>query len=563
MKIIKIILILLLPFTGMAEYFRISHFDVNIRLDASGFVEVEEVIDVFFSAPRHGIYRTIPMHYRLPDSAKTFGRSTKDLTAKFYAISANGRNIKVTKGNSQIKIRIGHADRYVNGRQRYVIRYKMNPGVLFYEDYDEFYWNLTGNEWETTIDSVSYKIELPEAQLLFPNKDYYVYTGRRGEALDDATISFDESQRFITGHSTRVLRANEGLTVAVKLTKGMMHEPSEMEQLWNSYGLLGIPAILGALIWGIWARFGRDRKIVKMVRFYPPKGMHPSKAGLLIDDRVDNRDLMALIPKWANEGMISIEDVDKESFWGSKSEFVFNKLKELPSDAPSYEHTMFSGLFASGDRVEMEDLKDKFYKTMAIANRELNAEVKALEWYELSSYKAQIGLGLLGVVAFITGMMLLAIFEQFLAGGLTILVGVVMGIMTTVMLRKTLLGHDLYEELYGFKMFMERAEKDKLERLLKDDPSYFEDTLPYALAFGMVKKWGKKFDGILTEPPHWYHSPHHGGGFHGGHFVDNLDTGFTQMQSAFSSAPNSGGSGGSGGGGFSGGGMGGGGGGSW
>ncbi len=563
MKFLKVLFLLCLPILASAEYFHITHFDVNIRLDASGYVEVTEVIDVEFTQPRRGIFRTIPMRYRLPDNAKTFGNNSKDLTAKFYDINAEGRTIKVTKSSNQIKIRIGDADIYVEGAQRYTIRYKMKPGVLFYEDYDEFYWNLTGNEWPVRIDSVSYQIELPEAQLLFPSKDFYVYTGATGESFQNATIQLEDNQRILKGNTTKGLSPREGITVAVKLTKGMMHEPSEVEQLWNKYGLLGVPAMLGLLIWGLWRRFGKDKAIVKMVRFYPPEGIHPSEAGKLIDDRVDNRDLTALIPKWANEGIISIENIEKDSFWGSKSEFVFNRLQDLPNDAPSYERTMYNGLFSTGDRTEIKDLKNKFYKTLNTAKQELGAKVKTLDWYEPSSYNAQIGMGCLSAVAFVTGVILMAAFENFLAGGLTFLVAFVMGGVTTVMLRKTNKGHQLYEELYGFKMFMEKAEKDKIERLLKDDPTYFEDTLPFALAFGMVKQWGKKFDGLMTQPPHWYHGHYHANnGFSGGDFADQLDGGFQQMQSAFSSAPNSSG-GASGGGGFSGGGMGGGGGGSW
>ena len=34
-------------------------------------------------------------------------------------------------------------------------------------------------------------------------------------------------------------------------------------------------------------------------------------------------------------------------------------------------------------------------------------------------------------------------------------------------------------------MFVKAAEKDKIERMLKDDPDYFEKTLPYAMILDM------------------------------------------------------------------------------
>jgi uncharacterized membrane protein len=43
----------------------------------------------------------------------------------------------------------------------------------------------------------------------------------------------------------------------------------------------------------------------------------------------------------------------------------------------------------------------------------------------------------------------------------------------------------------------------KIEYLLKQDPKYFEKTIAYAVAFGLTKKWVKKFK-HLTTTPNWY-----------------------------------------------------------
>ena len=117
--------------------------------------------------------------------------------------------------------------------------------------------------------------------------------------------------------------------------------------------------------------------------------------------------------------------------------------------------------------------------------------------------------------------------------------------------------------LLGFKEFIKTAEKDRLESLQQDDPMYFYKVLPYAMVFGLSKKWGKLFKDIKVEQPRWYvtASPI---------LAHNLTTHITS--SLYSStnhaisivSHDSSGSGGySGGGGFSGGGGGGGGGGSW
>ena len=117
--------------------------------------------------------------------------------------------------------------------------------------------------------------------------------------------------------------------------------------------------------------------------------------------------------------------------------------------------------------------------------------------------------------------------------------------------RRTLIGARVLRELLGFREFMRRAEAPRLRALLKEDPHYFEQTLPYAVLFGLVAEWSAHFEGLVAMPT-WYE---------GGH-ITYLGRDIRSLSSTgISSSPPPSKSGGmSGGGGFSGGG---GGGGSW
>lgn len=92
------------------------------------------------------------------------------------------------------------------------------------------------------------------------------------------------------------------------------------------------------------------------------------------------------------------------------------------------------------------------------------------------------------------------------------------------------------------------------------------DRIPYAMAFGVERKWAAAFDDIYKEPPTWYVGTWHGG-FRPTLFVHSMGQMSAAATTALGSGPrSSGGSGfggGGGGGGFSGGGFGGGGGGGW
>jgi uncharacterized membrane protein len=151
--------------------------------------------------------------------------------------------------------------------------------------------------------------------------------------------------------------------------------------------------------------------------------------------------------------------------------------------------------------------------------------------------------------------------------------GVIAGLLTGTsvlafaksMPAKTRAGASAYMDVLGFQEFMNRAEKDRLERM--GDKDLFSQFLPYAIALDVADNWAKAFEGIYQEPPNWYVSP---GGFRMFSpyaFTHSLNSVTSDLSSAMFSAPrgsSGGGSGGGfGGGGSSGGGFGGGGGGSW
>jgi uncharacterized membrane protein len=140
----------------------------------------------------------------------------------------------------------------------------------------------------------------------------------------------------------------------------------------------------------------------------------------------------------------------------------------------------------------------------------------------------------------------------------------------------TLLGAKIRDQIDGFKMFLNTAEKDRLEMLNPPQvtPEVFEKFLPYAIALDCENQWSKKFEaeaaaaaaagdtryGYSTYSPIWY-SGGNVGSFNSGAFAAGLGASLAASAASAATAPGS--SSGSGGGGFSGGGGGGGGGGGW
>src|SRR5690606_24899189 len=135
----------------------------------------------------------------------------------------------------------------------------------------------------------------------------------------------------------------------------------------------------------------------------------------------------------------------------------------------------------------------------------------------------------------------------------------------------TVHGRKVMDEIDGFKMYLETAEKERLN--FQDEPDMsvqrFEAILPYAMALGVEKPWSERFEKDLARhaakdaegySPLWYS----GGNFSAGSFARTMGGVATGLSAAMiASQPQASSSSGSGGGGFSGGGGGGGGGGGW
>jgi uncharacterized membrane protein YgcG len=147
--------------------------------------------------------------------------------------------------------------------------------------------------------------------------------------------------------------------------------------------------------------------------------------------------------------------------------------------------------------------------------------------------------------------------------GYIIGLGCVMGMVICLkyLSKRTTYGNEILGKLKGFRNFLITAEKEKLEAMVMENPTYFYNILPYTYVLGVSNKWIKKFESISLQAPSWYDS---NTTFDVTTFGSFMNYTMSSAQSAMSSSPSSDSNGGSSsGGGFSGGGSGGGGGGSW
>jgi len=558
-KITFLVLLFFVQLAGYAQDFTVTSYSVDVTIHEEGYFDVIEKYKLTFEVPKHGIFRSIQTSYDLlNEESKQETRKIKlsniDVPAyKFDAPSAFGQ-----KMSNNLQIKIGDADITLEGEQQYEIRYRVENAFLHEKEAIQFYWNIKPSDWNAPFNKIDFKVHLPNGVTL-DEGDYFVYSGTIGSTVPSLDFLTTYSNGTFSGLSKAdvVSSGGEAVTVLLKLPLGSVKEIKPFWPFWTNYGWVIILTLVYIAFHAIWKKHGKDDHVTTTTSYYPPKGMDPAMVGYLIDDSGDTADLISLIPFWASNGYLTIEEIDEEG-WFAKDDTRLTKLKEIEADAPLYQRQLFDGLFASTTEVLISSLKEKFYTTMGTASGSLKV---AAQIYYVNKSRRIKNFTIVGLVILILILTPLFLFYWGIIAAIAVAVSLLfLMIMSQFLIKKNKEGTAILSELKGFKQFIKVAEENKLKMLLKEDPSYFESTMSYALAFGMFDKWAKKFDALNVAPPTWYYSST-GRLMTMNHFSKSFNNSIKSTQATMVSSPSS--SGGSVGGGSSGGGFGGGGGGSW
>lgn len=543
----------------------IQRFDAQITVNTDRSIEVTETITPRFTGSWNGIFRMIPVEYHTPQGFNW------TLKLELHSVTdGEGRPLEVESSRERhyrkFKIWIPGAE---DATRTVVLKYRASNALRFFEEHDELYWNVTGDEWEIPIESASATITLPQAAT---GVRAIAINGVYGSQARDADVIIDGSTiRLAMPHQ---LDFGEGLTAVVGWDKGLIPEPTSSDKAVGflaSNWPMGIPVPVFFLMLWLWRRYGKDPAPRPVpVQYQPPPGLSPAEAGTLVDNTADMRDITATLVDLAVRGHIRIEEQETSKLFGllKDQEFVFVKTTPPEDAAPlaGHEQDVMDGVFASGlTAVELSELENEFYQSLpGIKSRIFDALIDH-GFYRGRPDKIQgawVGGGIAtgAVIAIVGGAVAARAFNMtpvpfVVAGVITAIIVVGFGIF---MPARTVKGARTRELLQGFEEFLQRVESDRFKQIRT--PEMFERFLPYAMAFGVEKQWAKAFEGIYLESPHWYVGTHMAG-FNVSMFTNRMSTLSEQAGSTMASAPRSSGGSGFGGGGFSGGGGGGGGGG--
>jgi uncharacterized membrane protein YgcG len=548
-----------------AQSWRISDFQDVISINADGSTLVKERINLVFIGTWHGIHRIIPIEY--PGPRGTNYTLFLDVTS---VTDGAGKKLKyestTSSGNRDLKIYLPGA---VNTSRIVEIDYAVRNGIRYFGDHDEFYWNVTGNDWPVPIDHAAAQVSLPSnaaGQLRAQ-----AFTGAYGSKERDATSEVNGAN--VQFEASNPLPMRGGMTIDIFIPKGIVNEPSALARAWwfiSSNPIVFLPFLTFGVMFTLWWYKGRDPDPGQSVApmYEPPPGMSPAEAGTLLDDTIHPRDITSTIVDLAVRGFVRIEEtVETNLLIFHSKDYIFHPLKpstEWKGLAP-HEQIMLENIIVGGQPTRLSSLKNRFYTAIPFIKQDIKAALKNKGMYLLDPDSAN-AYSVGGAIA-IAAPYVLAHFLGYDKIFNAILPLVVCGAISAViwwlfarqMSARTIQGGRTRIAVLGFQEFMNRVDADRLKRM---PPDTFEKYLPYAMALGVEHHWAQAFQGIVQNPPSWYSSPNGMTGFNPIFFSSSMHNMASDMNQVFVSAPraSSGGSGFGGGGGSSGGGFGGGGG---
>ncbi len=532
--------------------------DVQVQRDSS--LQVAETIDVRAERNRinHGIYRDFPTRYRGRNGSQVrVGFNFEGATLDGQPVAASAEAF----GNG-VRIKVGDPDKYVDaGEHRYVLRYSTTRQIGRFKDYDELYWNATGNGWIFPIDVVEARIHLPSAEKFGQRS---LYTGAYGSTDHSAEV-VEEKPGDILIRTTGPLGPGEGLSVAVAFPKNVVASPTSASRLhdWladNGPPIVGGLGLIGIVAFYIFAyqRVGRDPPAGTVVPLLsPPDDLSPAAVRYVTRMGSDDRTFAAALIDMGVKGHVKLVEEEGGWFSGDKT-----RIDRLQSDTPltSDENAALPKLFAGGDSIAMEQ---KNHEDFSSAKKALDADLKAK--YEGKLFNKNWGWAIAGVLIFIAALWLVAAAIVAAAGLDVRLVLISLGAATTAALllawvqtasstgkclatgmaaifgilalftgfpiltqalatgwllpfvpaliaiplvisaffwidAPTLDGRKVLDRIAGFKQYLSITERERLDRMNppEDTPEIFERFLPYAIALGVENRWADRFAGVLA-----------------------------------------------------------------
>jgi len=447
------------------------------------------------------------------------------------------------------------------------ISYRVHGALGFFDSYDEIYYNAIFPDREAAVSMATVSLNL----LSDENISARMFVGKAGSKNERDSYSVSGNTVNFTADN---ILPGQYLTVVASWPKGYVVKPQfYRNQLINLVVLflaLLFPIIALVRSYLLWRKEGKDKKINKSIiaEYGPPDDLPPAVIGVLARQRVDTKDILATVVDLAVRGYLRIVERQKRVlFFEGGKEYVFERINP-GNDLKEFEKKIMDLIFLGKKKVTSDELRNNFYARVPKISSEIHKEVDSHKLFNgnISEIRkrynrkniANLVLALIGLAAFMFVVYWLGFGPGYVFQLAALIVSLVISFVISSIFAYYMpvisdRGLDLKWKALGFRQYLNTAERF---RIGAETLETFSKLLPYAMIFGVEKKWAQRFDNFSYQGQGWYvpigawatGSPTMSG------FTASFNSFASSMSSTFSSSPGGSGAGGAAGGGAGGGG---------
>lgn len=473
--------------------YRADRFDVVVdaQYDRSLLVE-ESVTFRFTGGPFSFVFRELPTDH-------TDGIT--DIVAGVDGVAwpeGTGPGQVEIRGNDPIEI-TWHLSPTSNTVQNFTLSYKALGVVRSGEAADVLDWQALPDEYEYEIDA---------SRVTFGYQDTMTRVGEPEVLAGNAAVS-------IEGNHVTFIQANlspgEPFVARLTFAPGSFSPEPPVRQTraaaQNSRAWIWIVAAAATLIGGLWAVFAAARPFMRSVPkansvlYKPPADLPPALVGYLFNSTIGWHHGLAALFDLAKRGSIEIEQIREKTAFRS-AEFTITQ-RERPAHPRPHETALLDLLFLDKSGIEQEvvTLSDMGHlitsRRWKIFTETLEDEAGLEGLTDPASQQRRNRLLAVGMVLVLVAlpMLLIAFLLRDLFGGwplalvaVVALVGIMAFIIAASLSPLSDKGIHFATAFAPFRRYLEQVSKGKTEIF---EPSFLEEFLPYATAFGFAVPWVK------------------------------------------------------------------------
>lgn len=502
--------------------------------------DISSVINVSADG-RCQVTMTVRLHLDTPASSLTF-----PLPKNAENVSVNGSSVRtyVSAADPNVALADLSSLNGISGDYQLMFSYSI-PDVLYTQQATEKTPAKLMMEvpllcgFDYKVDIMSFSVTMPGEITGKPTfSSSYLQTGI------ESRISYVIGGQLINGSTTASLQDREKIALVMEVPQEMFPGKLYIERTGNPE--IVPMSVCGALALIYWFIFMRTWPVFRHDRSVPIEGVTAGDLGCRLTAAGVDLTMMAFT--WAQLGYLRIR-VDR------KGRVILEKRMDMGNERTDFEQRTFHSLFAKGDLVDatgsryarlcryvaetVSGIKEMYTKRSGNVRifRVLGCGISVFcgICFAMNLVKGQIVRIMLSILLVIIGVTTawgiqggmykihvrgkIPLYVAAVGGTLWIVLGIVSGqwIMGLVVVaaqyligllaayggRRSELGMYNAGQVLGLRHYLKKLDQQKLERLLENNPDYFFDMLPIAIALGVDTKFAKAFGNMRLPDCHY------------------------------------------------------------